>query len=181
MTTGEMVKLIFIIKQLFPGKNGFESMDKDELRATAETWAMMLEDVDFGLAQQALKRHASLSSFAPSIAELRKEAVSAVAGEKITGDEAWEIILSAVRKYGYARKQEGISQMPETVQPMARRWFDEICVTENDVLGVTRGQFLKAWAIHEDKEQTMKQLPGGISEAITKMLQEKRLLLEAEV
>lgn len=181
MTRGETLKLIFLIKQLYPGKNGFVSMGESELKATAETWSMMLEDVDFGLAQQALKRHASLSSFAPSIAELRKEAVSAVAGEKITGDEAWEIILSAVRKYGYARKQEGISQMPETVQPMARRWFDEICVTENDVLGVTRGQFLKAWAIHEDKEQTMKQLPGGISEAITKMLQEKRMLLEAEV
>lgn len=181
MTRAETLKLIFLIKQLYPGKNGFVSMGESELKSTAETWSMMLEDVDFGLAQQALKRHASLSSFAPSIAELRKEAVSAVDGEKITGDEAWEIILGAVRKYGYARKQEGISQMPEAVQPMARRWFDEICVTENDVLGVTRGQFLKAWAIHEDKEQTMKQLPGGISEAITKMLQDKRLLLEAEV
>lgn len=176
MTRAETLKFIFIIKTLYPGKNGFENMSKKDLQATAETWAMMLDDVDFSLAQQALKLHSAHSSFAPSIAEIRKEAINVLEPEKkITGDEAWEIVLNGVRKYGYARKDEAIRQMPEAVQPMARRWFDEICITENDVLGVARGQFVKAWAINEDRDQTMKQMPGGISELVTKVLQEKRL------
>ena len=183
MTVGETVKLIFIIKQLYPDKNGFEKMDKDELRSAAEAWAMVLDDLDFTLAQKALKAHSAHSTFAPSIAELRKEAVNILdPGVKITGDEAWDIVLSAVREYGYGRKQEAIEKMPEAVQPMARRWFDEIGMTENDSLGVTRGQFIKSWEVHADRDQLEKQLPGGISEMIKGLLEKKRLnaLPEAE-
>ena len=168
MTTAEMVKLIFLIKQLYPGKNGFEPLNKEELRKTAETWAMMLEDIDFSLARAALRRHSNSSQFAPSIAEIRRNAVLELnPGKEITGDEAWEIVLSGVRKYGYGRKQEAIAQMPEAVQPMAQRWFDEIGMTESDVLGVTRGQFIKSWDIHAQREREHKQLPGGISQMVS--------------
>lgn len=176
MTKDETLGLIFLIKRLYPGRSGFENMGKDELAATAKAWGAVLSDIDFGKAQSALVRHASLSEFPPSIAEIRGQVVELERPKNaITGDEAWEIVLAGVKKYGYTRKEEAFNSMPEAVRPMAKRWYKEICITEMDVLGVTRGQFLKAWEIHADREKTMNQLPASMRTLIGGMTELKRL------
>jgi hypothetical protein len=176
MTKEETLKLIFLIKELYPGKNGFADMTKDQLKSTAMSWNAVLADVRFDLAQKALMRHANLSSFAPSIAEIREGIAAITSPEReITADEAWNMVLDAVREYGYARKDKAIAKLPEIVQPMAERWFEEIGMTENESLGVTRGQFMKAWAVHADREETMRKLPESLKPMVTGLAAQLRL------
>ena len=161
MTRDETLKLLFLIRELYPGK--FPEMGKDQLRATAVTWQSVLDDIDFSLAQMALKRHVSLSPFPPAVSEIRESAAALRDPDSgITGDQAWRLVLDAVREYGYARKDKAIASLPAQVRKMAERWFDEIGMTENETLGVIRGQFIKAWETNAARDREMAQLPPAV-------------------
>lgn len=154
--------MLFLIKTLYPHKNGFEDKDKEELKAIATAWQMVLEDLDFGLVQKCLHIHSATNQFAPSISEIRKIATEIKnPSSQTTADMAWEKVLYAVRKYGYGRKEEAIASLPEEVREMGARWFDEIGQTENDNLGVIRGQFISAWKTNAERKKFMDQLPEG--------------------
>jgi len=168
--------MIYAISILYPKRNGFDGKTPDQLKQISSAWSEVLEDVDFELAMASLKSHAATVEFAPSIAEIRKWVRDLTTGQGITAEEAWELCLSAVRKYGYARKAEAVQTLPESVRSIGERWFDEIGMTESENLGVTRGQFIKAFQIQSERKEREAALPSGIRERLAGIAQ--KMLME---
>lgn len=159
MTKRETAQMIFLIKTLYPNRNGFEGKNEKELEVIVSAWSSVLEDLPFDLVKQCLKVHSSTNQFAPSISEIRKIASDIQKpGTGMTADTVWNMVLGAVRRYGYARKEEAIQTLPEELRDMADRWFEEIGQTEMDNLGVTRGQFMAAWKVNSEREKFLNQL-----------------------
>lgn len=178
MNRKETTELIYTISALFPKQNGFDGKSEEELTRIVDAWYEMLSDIDFGLAMASLKAHSAKSQYSPSIAEIRKAALGLVSGREVTAEEAWELCLSAVRKYGYARKAEAVKTLPESVRSIGERWFDEIGMTESENLGVTRGQFIKAFQIQSDRERDILLIPIDMLGNIKEIERRKRLMLE---
>lgn len=158
MNTQETVKMFSIIAALYPRDEKFCKADKTMLLA----WAEMLADIPHDLAMSAIKMHAVESQFPPSIAEIRKAAVSLTQPQlSITAEEAWDKALRAVRQYGINLKQQALATLPkEVAEFIERSWYKDICTTQN--IDVVRGQFFRAWEARVSKAKTEALLPPSV-------------------
>jgi len=134
MSPVEVAKVLAVIAAAYPG------FEVDEIRH--KTWVRMLGDLEYAVADIAVERHCKLSRFAPSIADIREQAVAALHPDRITGAESWGEFIAGIRRYGYNRQGEAFASFhPETRQVAGLiGWYDS-CMAEE--LGVLRGQFLR--------------------------------------
>ncbi len=87
MKRNEAARLLTVIAAAYPN---FEP-DDDKVRI----WAEMMADLEYETAATALQRHIATSRFAPTIAEIREQAVAAVTSSEITSAEAWGELMHA--------------------------------------------------------------------------------------
>lgn len=171
MTKGEVAKILAVLAAAFP------KLEVDDLKV--HVWHEMLSDIDYAVANIAIKKLLLESPYPPSIADIRKRAVEILTPEeeKIDAAEAWGEVERAMRFYGYYREAEALESMSPRVAKVARwmGWRD-ICLSEEP--GVVRGQFLKMYQQVTEREQKEKLLPERLKADI-KMLSE-RFTLPAE-
>lgn len=160
MTREETFKLLSIIKASYRN-SGLESKNSAEMQQTINAWAVMLEDVHYDVAIQAVKMHTSVSPYPPTISEIRQRAQQLTAPESlITAEEVWDMTVKAVRRYGRYRMDAALETMPTDVRPYVKRWYIDVCNSEE--LDVIRGQFLKNYEVTAKRDREMKQFPQSI-------------------
>lgn len=165
MAPSEVAKLLAVIAAAYPG------FEVDDIRL--RVWTQMLSDLDYSVANIAVNRHIATSRFAPTIAEIREQAVIASGLEELTAAEAWGELMHAVRLYGYYHELEGMASLSlETRRVVAQITWREINMCEN--LDVLRGQFLRMYQAVHDRVKRETQLPEcwrtGIGGAIADAL-----------
>lgn len=149
MTRNDVIKLMMIISE---GWRGFEVSD-----AKITIWHDLLKDLKFEAVLAGLKRlMAAGSPFAPSIAEIRKEAVllTIPADFRLDLPSAWEEVRRAMEYFGPDQEEEALGSLSllakKTVQSLGwRRFF-------SDEPEVIRAHFIKFFA--EIKENALKEL-----------------------
>lgn len=166
MTLNETLKLLFVIRGLYPRDKAFDK-PKEELTRIAGIWQIMLSDVPFDVAQAAVQAVASTSQFTPSIADIRTWHMSFRGEQTMDADEAWGLVKKAVQQFGHSQMIKARDSMPIEVWRMVERigWRD-LCMSEEP--GVERGQFMKMWGLHQKREQEKAVLPPAVKAIGTK-------------
>lgn len=150
MLPAEIAKLLTVIAANYP------NFTVDEVKHAL--WSEMLADIDYPTANMAVKRHIATCRFAPTIAEIREQAVIVAGCEEITAAEAWGELMQAVRRHGYYHESEGLASLsPETRRVAEMITWREINLNEN--LDVLRGQFLRMYQTVHERAKREAQLP----------------------
>jgi len=160
MTKSEIAKLLAVLAAAFP------KLEVDDLKV--HVWHEMLSDIDYAVANIAIKKLIMQNTFPPSIAEVRKAVTELMNPEQVTSSEAWGEVTRAIRNYGYYREEEALASMsPITAQLVRYMGWREICLSED--LGVVRGQFLKMYQQVAEREHKEQLLPVTLRDDIKKI------------
>jgi len=160
MTKGEVAKILAVLAAAYP------KFEVDDLKV--QVWHEMLGDLDYAVANMAVKKLIMQNTFPPAIAEVRKAAAELTNPENLTSSEAWGEVTSAIRNYGYYREGEALASMSLTTAQVVRYMgWREICMSED--IGVIRGQFLRMYEAYAAKERQDALLPDSMKETIRKI------------
>lgn len=146
MTKPEALKCLAILKASYP---------RQELEpATVETYAMMLDDVDFGEAQAAIKRLICESKWFPAIAEIRAEVARGATASLPAVEVAWGEVTKAISRFGMNRKP--IFSCPEIAAAVDVLGWRNVCLDENTMS--TRARFTDAYRAYRERRVSSVQL-----------------------
>lgn len=154
MTKKEIARLLAVISAAFP------RFEANEFKAGV--WLELLGDLDYGVAQAAVKKCMLENVYAPSVAEIRRAAAELMFPDRKTGAEAWGEVEKAMRHHGYYGEREALESMsPLTAEVVRYFGWREICLSEAG--GVVRGQFLKMYEQVFQREVRSALLPEGFA------------------
>lgn len=163
ITKTDVVQIFKLLATLFPqSARNYEGADA----LTRDAWYELIKDMPRQLVVEAIKSYAASHVWAPSIAELRAEVLKAANPDlRIDADEAWGLVVQAIRKYGYTRPQEALASLPEPVARCARRFgWRELCLSEEP--DVVRGQFRRAYETQFAREKTDALIPAHVQQRL---------------
>ncbi|MDI6617872.1 MAG: replicative helicase loader/inhibitor [Clostridiales bacterium] len=157
----EIVKLLAILNTAFPNMQISD--------ATVSLWYELLGDIDFIIAQAAIKKLLLESPYPPAIADVRKQITEIMAPKNgLEPAQAWGEVISAVQHFGFYREEEAIKSLNPTVAKVVKYMsWREICLSEEP--GVVRGQFLKMYEQVRKREQQDALLPENLKSIIAKI------------
>lgn len=142
-----------------------------------KVWYSLLQDLDYTIAQAAIQKYMLINEFPPTIADIRKNAVSVQAGDKKTWSEGWEEVMKAIRNFGSYREEEALESMSEITRKAVKKLgFRNICLSEN--ITADRANFRTIYEQMAENEYTAKQIPLNLSkliESIQQTEQQKRI------
>lgn len=160
MTKGEIAKLLAVLAAAYP------KFEVDDVKV--QVWYEMLGDLDYDVANIAIKKIIMLNTFPPAIAEVRRATAELMNPDRVTKPEAWGEVIRAVKKYGHYRAKEAIASMsPATAQVVRCIGWSEICLTEEP--GVIRAHFLKMYDQIAAREQEKQLLSPTMQTEIKKL------------
>lgn len=163
MTKIETVQLLAIITAAHP-----KQFVMTEL--TPVLWAELLEDIPFEVAQLAVKSHISQSPFPPTIADIRKHAITLQLPieDQLDAATAWGHVMAAIQQYGYYQQQKALESLPSrTAKVVKFLGWQELCSCTE--IGVIRGQFLKMYTQVTQQEMKQAMLPQGFQNALRQL------------
>lgn len=142
-----------------------------------KVWYSLLQDLDYTIAQAAIQKYMLINEFPPTIADIRKNAVSVQAGDKKTWSEGWEEVMKAIGNFGSYREEEALESMSEITRKAVKKLgFRNICLSEN--ITADRANFRAIYEQMAENEYTAKQIPLNLSkliESIQQTEQQKRI------
>jgi len=131
-----------------------------------EFWFEMIKDIDYKVAQNAVKEYICTNTFPPSIADIRKLCRERTVKGMIGFEQAWGVINRAISlygnqnptgAYGYMDQQTGSHITAEIAKNLG---WTEICMTDNPM--ATRANFRMAYERKIEEEQKKQQLPENV-------------------
>ena len=142
-----------------------------------KVWYSLLQDLDYTIAQAAIQKYMLINEFPPTIADIRKNAVSVQAGDKKTWSEGWEEVMKAIGNFGSYREEEALESMSEITRKAVKKLgFRNICLSDN--ITADRANFRTIYEQMAENEYTAKQIPLNLSkliESIQQTEQQKRI------
>lgn len=133
MTKQECAVLVGMIASAYPSWKPTQE--------TVAVYVELLSDLDRNEAQNALRSLLMASEFPPSVATIRKKVLEQQDGLPLNKAEAWELVMSMVRRYGiYERpvfEDESVSQVVQAIG------YRELCLSTNT--DTIRAQFFRLY------------------------------------
>lgn len=139
--------------------------------ASMDFWYMMLKDIPYEMAENAVMEHICTNVFPPNIAEIRKLCMERCRQPVPSFDEAWGVVQKAISRYGRERPQEAFETMDELTRTIVKNLgWTRLCCSEN--LTADRANFREAYEARADNLQNSRQLPEFVVKGKA-MLQEQ--------
>lgn len=155
MTKAEAIEIVTLLASAFP--------DAKWNDATCRAYEKFIEDLDFGLAQDAVRRLVSTGKFRPSIAEFRAAAADSALGEKRSGADAWGDVVKAIRyvgSYGAPKFED-----PFTARAVEALGWRNLCLGDSSEAS-DRARFCEVYdAIAGSERRAVVSEPGRINDA----------------
>lgn len=131
-------------------------------------WFALIGDLPYEVCNVSIQKYMLTNKFPPTVAEIREMAANVVSGDPLTWGESWERALNAVRRYGSYNKAEALNSLdPLTRKCVESIGYMELCMSEN--IMVERAHFQKIFEVYQKREQTDKQMPLALQQAISKL------------
>lgn len=131
-------------------------------------WFALLGDLNYDACAMAIKKYMLTNKFPPTVAEIREMVSGIVNGDPLTWGESWERALAAVRKYGSYNKMEALDSLDSLTRKCVESiGYMELCMSEN--IMVERAHFQKVFEVFAKREQTDKQMPLQLKQAISQL------------
>lgn len=147
MNRGDIIKLIGVCSINY---RNWPEEGKEE--ALISLWTTMLSDVDYEVAQAAVQKYMSESTFAPTIADIRMRIADITVIRGKTGIEAWGDVKEAIRRFGlYNEKRAMDSLSGVTWKVVEAVGFRTLCLSENEM--ADRAHFLKVYDVLAKRER----------------------------
>ena len=90
----------------------------------------------------------------PTVGALRKRALALMQPAMPQWSEAWELVLSAVNRYGYANQARALATLPDLAARTARALgWQSLCDASVEQLPTVRAQFRDAYSLMAAREQ----------------------------
>jgi hypothetical protein len=163
MKKSEMAQLLTVIAAAYPKFPAINTVMVD-------IWYEMFKDIDYQVAQVAVKKIILESTFPPSIAELRQTIAEITTPKELKLDaaQAWGEVTRAIKNYGMYREDEAIASMsPRTARVVQMIGWQNICTTEE--IDVLRGQFRMMYETTEKREKQDALIPESLRNQIQLM------------
>lgn len=150
------------------GKNQITKSD-----TSMDIWFNLVGDIPFEDCKNAVTQLMATSNFFPSAAEIRKLCSQMGHPEIPSIDDAWGMVLKAVRRYGYMQEAEALGSLPEPCRTVVRNiGWQNICRSEN--IMTERAFFRDSYGPKIQEIRRQETLPLGIRK-------ENKERLEAQV
>ena len=138
-----------------------------------ELWYQELCDIPANVAEAALRKWVSTNKWSPSIADLRELAATVVYGETPDWGEAWEEVLTSVRRYGLYNERKALESLSHLARQAAERTgFRNICLSEQPA--TERANFRMIYESLARREQSEQQLALPLQDMIQQIRQIKK-------
>ena len=99
-----------------------------------DMWYELLKDLPYQAVSLAASTHMARSPYPPTIADLREICMESADMAQMSVDDAWGMVLKAVRTYGYMREAEALESFPEPCRTVVKNiGWQNICQSENPV------------------------------------------------
>lgn len=167
MKKTEMIKVFAVLTAAYPKFDTFQN--PEQLKPIIELWTEMFQDVDFNIVLVAVKKLIFESPYPPTIADVRKQVADILTPKenKIDAGQAWGEIMKAVGNYGFYDSEGALKSMSPLTQAVVKRIsWREICMQEEDKMGVLRGQFMKMYDSIAQRQKQDALLPLSIQAQI---------------
>lgn len=130
--------------------------------ASMDFWYMMLKDIPYEVAENAVMEHICTNVFPPNIAEIRKLCMERCRQPVPSFDEAWGVVQKAISRYGRERPQEAFETMDELTRTIVKNLgWTRLCCSEN--MTADRANFREAYEARADNLQNSRQLPEFVA------------------
>lgn len=108
------------------------AFSKDLTSDQTAAWYSFFENDSYETFQKAVRKICAESEWFPSIAQI-KSAMADHDLAELTADQAWDQVLTAIRKYGFYRSKEAMASLPELTQRAVKNLggFQAICQSES--------------------------------------------------
>lgn len=139
MTKTEVIKIIGILSANY---RNFPEQGKEQI--TIELWNTMLEDVTYEVAEIAIKKFLSESSYPPTIADIRQQVAEILKPRVTPAIEAWGNVTKVIRKYGSYNEQKALDELDDLTRKTVQYFgYRDLCISENAM--ADRAHFLKTY------------------------------------
>ena len=163
MTRDETISLLMMIQAAYPN---YKPLDK---RVTVNTWHLMLNEVDYNVAEAALKAYimSDTSGFAPAIGQLMEKVRLITQPQELNEMEAWSLVRKAIRNSGYNSVSEFV-KLPPIVQRAVGQpsQLKEWALDENFNANVVSSNFMRTYRTELDRAKMISKLPENIQQRI---------------
>ena len=172
MTKDEWLKIVKVMNDLYEqnGKFMFETPEK------INTWYSCLNDLDYRICGEAIKRFALTNKFRPSIADIREQYTLIANPEPMISEmEAWAMVRKAIGDSLY-HAEERFNEFPEIVKRIVvnpDRLTEWASLPSDTVSAVVRAEFRRGYeyatkSIAEERQIGSKQL--GLAQKLASQL-----------
>ena len=158
-----------VITLLSGNYNSIAEKTKEQKQMMLNTWYECLNDLDYKLVLQAVKKTILESPYPPTIHDIRKNAIEMInPSTQKTAIEAWNEAYSMICGGLYMTEEQFKSASPEVQRFFGNvRQVAELAKTNIDIVNtVTKGQFLKQYDILIEREKQQKLLPEKMQQMI---------------
>lgn len=158
-----------IITLLAGNYNKISEKTKEQKQMMLNTWYECLNDLDYNLVLQAVKKTIIESEYPPTIHEIRKNAIEIIKPTtNKTSIEAWNEAYSMICNGLYMTEEQFEMASPEVKKFFGNvRQIKELAQTDLDIVNtVTKGQFLKQYEIIIERQKQDKLLPEKMQNLI---------------
>jgi hypothetical protein len=153
----------------------YKDIDEVTSKLTIGMWHSALQDVNATTVFAIAQKYMLQSVFPPTIAQIREMVVKTINPDSLmSGEEAWETVILAIKKYGYYQQPEAFATFSEPIRRAVKAiGWQTICQSEN--IGYERAHFLKTFATFNELCREEALFPKQIFDKLQGMMNEKRL------
>lgn len=143
------------IKSAYPNSKILED------NASMDFWYMMLKDIPYEIAENAVMEYICTSVFPPNIAEIRKLCMDRCKKPVLSFDDAWGSVQKAIREYGFYGAEKAFASFDElTLSIVKNLGWSNLCLNEN--VDASRANFRIAYEAKAKEAQNINQLPDFV-------------------
>lgn len=172
MTEEELVKIMTVFDNAYPNRFGYLQKDKDDRKFMRKTWMMFLREVPYEVGSTAAKKLIVENKYPPSINDFMEKIDEVKNPDKLNGDEAYALVMKAVRKYGRYNVKEAMESLP----PICKRavdlfgGFESMCNISGDPNEelFAKKQFKRIYDTQQERQDNYEKLPASAKEELDK-------------
>ena len=161
-----------VITLLAGNYNSISEKTKEQKQMMLNTWYECLNDLDYNLVLQAVKKTILESPYPPTIHDVRKNAIEIInPNTQKTGIEAWNEAYSMICNGLYMTEKQFNQSSPEVKKFFGNvRQVKELAQTDiKTVNTVVKGQFLKQYDVIRERERQQRLLPKQMQDFIAQI------------
>lgn len=155
MDKEEFATLAAVMEEYY-SKNQITKSDE-----SIDIWYGLIGDIPYEQCMNAVRQIMATANFFPSAAEIRRLCTQMNHPELLSMDDAWGMVLKAVRTYGYMQEAAALESLPEPCRTVVKNiGWQNICRSEN--IMTERAFFRDSYGPKIQEMKRVESLPLGI-------------------